>query len=107
MTNRILPLSLSSHSCCSSVAPFNCPKQYKGVFVSRVTAAAAWSKSNFLASPQGTTTAWKQGRLGKNLELKKGMKDGRRGRSMRVVAIRDLLGGSERTYVRVKPDGVQ
>jgi hypothetical protein len=61
------------------------------VFVSRVTAAAAaaWSKSNFLASPQGRTTSWKQGRLGKGLELKKGMKDGRRGRSMRVVVIRD------------------
>jgi len=60
------------------------------VFVSRVTAAAAaWSKSNFLASPQGMTTAWKQGRLGKGLELKKGMKDGRRGRSMRVVVIQD------------------
>jgi hypothetical protein len=63
------------------------------VFVSRVTAvaaaAAAWSKSDFLASPQGTTTVWKQGGLGKGLELKKGMKDGRRRRSMRVAVIRD------------------
>ncbi|KAH9574558.1 hypothetical protein CY35_01G064100 [Sphagnum magellanicum] len=109
MANRMLPLSLSSHSCCISVAPFNCPKQYNGVFVSRVTAvaAAAWSKSDFLASPQGTTTVWKQGGLGKGLELKKGMKDGRRGRSVRVAVIRDSSGGSERTYVMVKPDGVQ
>jgi hypothetical protein len=37
------------------------------------------------------TTAWKQGRLDKGLELKKGMKDGRRGRSMRVAAIQDSL----------------